>query len=36
MLKYEYTVAKSNNQRRVRCLLFYFGLVANDRLNRHF
>ena len=39
MLKYEYTVTKSKNQRRVRRLLlelFYFYLVASDRLDRHF
>ena len=35
-LKYEYTVAKSKNQRRARLLVFYFCLVASDRLNRHF
>ena len=37
MLKYEYTVAKSKNQRELGVFkVFYFCLVAGDRLNRHF
>ena len=35
MLKYEHTVAKSKNQRRAIILIvFYFCLVASDRLDR--
>ena len=36
MLKHEYTIVKSKNQRRVRPQVFYFCLVATDRLDRHF
>ena len=36
MLKHEYTIVKLKYQRRVRVQVFYFCLVASDRLDRHF
>ena len=36
MVKYEYTAAKSKNQRRGFFEVFYSCLVASDRLNKYF